>query len=227
METRYRADYAGEFVITDSKWSGGKKTETREWIPNPIINQHISGRAACIGSAVDHPDSGNDAYGFDYTRLEKHRGGILGSKKLQTYGVGSVAMQMRLDFTVENQQAGLETIQAANYQQDNIVYTTPRNCIRYPGQFYLIPYDPQMINMATIVYLAAFDGHKEIFLLGYTDYVETPHKDWISQIATIFLAYPGATFYLVGEETRMFDDWLAIANVRTMHYREFISYCDC
>ena len=52
IQERYRADYEGEFVITESRWSGGKKTQNREWVANPIDNQHISGRAACIGSNV-------------------------------------------------------------------------------------------------------------------------------------------------------------------------------
>ena len=77
MEARYRTDYAGEFVILESKWAGGKKEETREWIPNPIENHHLSGRAAVIGSNIDK-------WQFDYTRLQRHRGGLLGSKKLQT-----------------------------------------------------------------------------------------------------------------------------------------------
>ena len=75
MQARYRTDYAGEFVILETKWSGGKKTETREWIANPIDNHHLSGRAACIGS-------GQDQKRFDYTRLQRHRGGLLGSKKI-------------------------------------------------------------------------------------------------------------------------------------------------
>ena len=39
MDARYRTDYLGEFVILETKWSGGKKSETREWIdiPLPII----------------------------------------------------------------------------------------------------------------------------------------------------------------------------------------------
>ena len=68
METKFRADYAGEFVVVESRWSGGHKQEKREWIENPIENQHISGRAACIGSSVDQ-------YLFDYTRLQRHRSG--------------------------------------------------------------------------------------------------------------------------------------------------------
>jgi len=69
MTPQYRRDYVGEFVITNSTWAGGRKEQKREWIANPIENHHISGRAACIGSPVDH-------YQFDYTRLARHRGGL-------------------------------------------------------------------------------------------------------------------------------------------------------
>lgn len=219
MQARYREDYSGEFVILETKWSGGKKTETREWIPNPISNQHISGRAVCIGSDVDK-------WRFDYTRLERHRGGLLGSKKLQTYGTGPVSDEMRLDFTVETNVGNLKNILDSAYQLDNIVYTTPRNCVMHPGQFYLTPYNPRMVDLATLIYLAAFDGHKEIFLLGYSDSIDPGRRGWISQIADVFLAYYGVKFYLVGEKTRMPDDWVDCANVQTMTYLEFISYCD-
>ncbi len=49
MLERYRKEYDGEFVIVENKISGGKKYQEREWIDNPIENQHISGRAAVIG----------------------------------------------------------------------------------------------------------------------------------------------------------------------------------
>jgi hypothetical protein len=64
-----------------------------------------------------------------------------------------------------------------------------------PGEFYLIPYKPRIIDMATIIYLAAFDGHKEIFLLGYNE--ETPvENEWINRSPGIFEAYTGVKFYL-------------------------------
>jgi hypothetical protein len=219
MEARYRADYSGEFVILETKWAGGKKLEQREWIPNPIINQHISGRAACIGSSIDK-------YRFDYTILQRHRGGLLGSKKLQTYGTGSISLEMRLDFTVETDHDGLNKILDSGCQTNNIVYTSSRYCISHPGEFYLIPMRPQIIDMATIIYLAAFDGHKEIFMLGYNDEVDSGHKDWIQQIASIFTTYTGTKFYLVGESTRMPGTWINCPNTETIDYNTFISYCD-
>jgi hypothetical protein len=219
MQARYRTDYAGEFVILETRWGAGKKEETREWIPNPIENHHLSGRAACIGSDFDH-------WQFDYTRLQRHRGGLLGSKKLQTYGTGSIAQQMRLDFAVETNTNNLAAILATGYQQDNIVYTTARNCIANPGEFYLIPYKPRLIDMTIAVYLAAFDGHQEVFLLGYTDESPGDSLHWQAQLADVFLAYPGVKFYLVGESTRMPDVWVDCFNTQVMTYLQFISYCD-
>ena len=219
MQARYRSDYAGEFVILETKWYGGKKTETREWISNPIENQHISGRAACIGSNLDRQQ-------FDYTILQRHRGGLLGSKKLQVYGTGAIAHQMRLDFAVETQLDNLNKILETGYQTSNIVYTTPRNCIAHPGEFYLIPFRPRLVDLATVIYLAAFDGHKEIFMLGYTDETAGGHNEWIQQITALFTAYTGTKFYLVGESTRMPDAWVNCANTQTMTYRDWIGYCD-
>lgn len=219
MEARYRSDYAGEFVVVQSKWANGKKVEEREWIPNPIENQHISGRAACIGSDLDK-------WQFNYTILQRHRGGLLGSKKLQTYGVGAVAKQMRLDFAVESQRSDLEDLINRGYTKDNIVYTTARNCVAYPGYFYLVPFNPRLLDIVSILYLAAFDGHREIFLLGYTDETKIDQPAWIGQVASVFNAYAGTQFWLIGEQSRMPDLWMNCPNVRVMNYRDFIGYCD-
>jgi len=219
MQARYRSDYAGEFVILETKWSGGKKQQSREWVANPIENHHISGRAACIGSDLDK-------HRFDYTRLARHRGGLLGSKKLQTYAVGPIAEQMRLDFVIETNHDRLQNFVDIGYSEKHIIYTTGTNCVAYPGQFYLIPYNPKLLDLNSIVYLAAFDSHNEIFLLGYTKETPAGRPGWHSEITKIMQAYSGTKFFIVGEATNMFDDWFECANASHMTYQEFISYCD-
>jgi hypothetical protein len=219
MQAQYRSDYAGEFVILETRWSGGKKTQSREWIANPIENHHISGRAACIGTDADR-------HKFDYTRLQQHRGGLLGSKKLQTYGTGAIAMTMRLDFAVELDSGRLTQLIEQGYDQDNIVYSTARQCIARPGHFYLIPLGPRLLLELIPVYLAAFDGHQEIFLLGYHNDSNIAHPSWPQQLLTIFAAYPGTRFFIVGEGTNMPDQLFDQANVAHQTLREFISYCD-
>jgi hypothetical protein len=219
ITARYRTDYDGEFIITQSIWSGGKKRQKREWVANPIENQHISGRAVCIGGE-------HDVDQFDYTRLQRHRGGLLGSKKLQTYGLGSITKQMRLDFTVETDDVLLRELMDSHYYQDNIIYTTPRNCLKYPGVFYLTPYNPVMIKHALALYLAAFDGHKEIFMIGYNQFTNAGNSAWHGHVAEVFSAYAGTKFVIVGMPHHAPDAWLEFANVNRMTYREFISYCD-
>jgi hypothetical protein len=219
MQARYRTDYAGEFVITETRWSGGRKQQDREFVANPIENHHISGRAACIASQ-------SDLDRFDYRRLQRHRGGLLGSKKLQTYGTGIIALDMRLDFAVETSQKNLQTLLDNKVYENNIVYTTARNCINNPGNFYLIPYNQGLLDLVTIVYLAAFDGHQEIFLLGYNKDTQIEKEGWHQQICKIMDAYSGIKFYFVGEPTNMYDDWFDCANAISMPYRDFIGYCD-
>ena len=219
MEARYRTDYAGEFVIVESRRIGGRREEKREWIANPIENQHISGRAACISGATDRDK-------FDYTRLQRHRGGLLGSKKLQTYGVGKLTFEMRLDFAVESNIEQLTRIIETGYQENNVVYTTPRNCILHPGEFYLIPQTPNLIDLVLPLYLAAFDGHQEIFLLGYNIETQIESQNWIQQVRTVMDAYSGITFFFIGESTNMPDLWMDASNSKCLTYREWVSYCD-
>jgi hypothetical protein len=219
MQARHRSDYAGEFVVLETKWSGGKKEQTREFVANPIENHHISGRAVCIGSNAD-------LHKFDYTKLQRHRGGLLGSKKLQTYGTGMVSQHMRLDFCVETTGVRLQEMIESQYYDNNIVYTTARNCINYPGKFYLIPYDPKLLDLITLAYLAAFDGHREIFMLGYNRSTNIEKNDWYLQMVSVMNAYAGIQFYFVGESTNMYDEWLTCANASSMNYQNFISYCD-
>jgi hypothetical protein len=219
ITARYRKDYEGEFIITQSVWSGGKKRQKREWVANPIENQHISGRAVCIGS-------NHDSAHFDHTRLQHHRGGLLGSKKLQTYGLGSITNQMRLDFAVETGDDTLKDLINTHYYQNNIVYTTPKNCLKYPGVFYLMPYNPVLVQHALLLYLAAFDGHSEIFLIGYNQHINAGNTAWAAHVEEVIKAYTATKFIVVGAKHHTVESWLEYSNVEQMEFRQFISYCD-
>ena len=219
-QARYRTDYDGEFVIVETKWSAGKKEQTREWVPNPIENQHISGRASCIFSDIDD-------YHYDFRKLENHRGGLLGGKKLQNYGTGHIAREMRLDFTVETDSTELGNIIDRGYQVNNIVYTTTRQCLIHPGEFYLIPYNPSMCIEALVVYLAAFDGHKEIFFLGAINDTPASSSGWINQVGRVIDLYRSTNFIAVGSNSTIPNSWYDLPNFKSIDYRTFISYCDC
>ena len=219
MEARYRKDYPGEFVILESKWSGGKKQERREWIENPIVNQHLSGRAVAIGTSESRDR-------FDYKVLEGHRGGLLGSLKLLTYGTAQIAQEMRLDFAVDTDFNNLLPLIENKYTENNIVYTTGKNCIKRPGEFYLIPLNPHLSTAVLPIYLAAFDGHKEIYMLGYDKEAEGGHSNWIDQVTRLMNAYAGTIFIMVGNKLNMPDAWLSCPNTRNLDFRDFVTHCD-
>jgi len=216
---RFRKDYTGEFIITNTAWAGGRKRTQREWLPNPIENHHISGRAACIGSMADGSR-------FDFTILQKHKGGLLGSKKLQTYGTGEIAKSMRLDFAVERDEKIIKDLIDQGYYRNNIIYTIPRVCLAHPGVFYTIPYNPPVIKQVALAYLAAFDGHQEVFLLGYHADAELGHSDWDSQMEKVIAAYPDTKFYHVAHAPQTPSSWKNYSNLVQLTYREFITYAD-
>lgn len=220
MQKQYRKDYDGEHVLLRTGWQDGEKFHNREWIDNPIANQHISGRAAVIGSDLD-------MWRFDFKMLKNHRGGLLGNKRLQLYGSNFMWQHMAFDFVVAGINTEIEDIINHGYCDENIVYTNNRNCIKNPGKFYNIPFNKQLSELASALYVAAFDGHTEIFLLGYNkDLGETMGTNWVSDVNTVFGTYDDTKFYLVGTESNMYDQWKINRNVKCLTYRDFISYCD-
>lgn len=219
IQARYRQDYDGEFVVLRTEISGGVKREIKDWIPNPIENYHISHRAAVIGSRSDLEQ-------FDYPRLQRHRGGLLGRKRLQTYGTGDLWQDMRFDFFVTTNGTALKEIKDSGYDQFSTVYTTARHIMEMPGRFYLIPFRPMLDNLAVCAYMAAFDGHKEIFLLGYTKDTQPETHYWQRDVDTVIKTYANVKFRIIGADSNIPDLWKNNNNVECWTYRKFISYCD-
>ena len=218
MHQRFRRDYDGEFVIADTVISGNATSQKREWVPNVIENHHVSGRAAALATR-------DDSNFFKHQRLARHRGGLLGQKRLQTYGTGDMWQDMRFDFFVSTQADQILKIDQAQYFQDTTVYTNARNCLAYPGHYYLVPHLPNVNEIALPIYLAAFDGHAEVFLLGYNADSVVGDKSWITDVNQVFQTYDSTRFYLVTRQT-LPGVWLDNHNVTVMDYRKFITYCD-
>lgn len=220
MQKQYRRDYDGEHVLVHTIVRDGEKIHEREWIENPISNQHISGRAAVIGS-----DS--DMWRFDFKMLKNHRGGLLGNKRLQLYGANYMWRHMTFDFVVAGIDAEIDEINNVGYYNENIVYANNKTCMQNPGKFYNIPFSKKLNELAGAVYMAAFDGHNEVFLIGYNkDLEETMGTNWVSDVNTVFATYTDTKFHLVGTEANMYDQWKNNRNVSCLNYRDFVTYCD-
>jgi hypothetical protein len=133
---------------------------------------------------------------------------------------------MKLDFAVEINKTRLNNLKATDYHVENVVYTTSRLCVENPGEFYLIPYNPVLNSIAVLLYLAAFDGHQEVFMLGYNQEANAGSTNWIQHVARVIEAYSATRFVLVGVESNQPQNLFEYANVRPMSYPEFITYCD-
>ena len=219
LQQRYRKDYSGEFVVLDTRIANNQVNQQREWVPNPIENHHISGRAAVIGSR-----NGNDR--FDFTRLQKHRGGLLGKKRLQTYGAQGLWTDMVFDFFVTKDYIEADALALKGYDQRCTVYTTARIALQHPGRFYLIPYLPTLDVLALSLYVAAFDEHREIYMFGYCNDTVAGTANWKTDVSKVMATYPGTEFILVGTASNMPDEWRRHHNVSCMDPRTFVSHCD-
>ena len=219
MEQRFRRDYDGEFVILDMRLVNGVKQETREWIPNLIQNNHISGRAAVIGSRYDQDR-------FKHQRLARHRGGLLGSKRLQTYSTGDIWQDMRLDFYVSTNRKTLGEALATNYDVDTVIFSNANMCMANPGRLYPIPYGPYLADQALAAYLACFDGHTEIFLLGFNRETAWDDRMIIPDMIRVMQTYTGVRFVSIGGPAGQPNGFLDQPNLEVMPIRQFVTYCD-
>lgn len=222
MQERYRSEYDGEFVIVDTIWRNGRKEQQREWIENPIDMNLISPRAVIISN-------GKSRENFPVLRLQGHKGGLLGRKRLQSYGCNGVWRELQLDFYTSVDKTELEEVVQSGYNQNTTVYSSTKNCVRYPGEFYLVPYGVTNICAEALsFYLAAFDEHPEIYCVG-VDGVDNnfdPMPKVINQIGSVIAAYKNTRFTFVNDSKVLHPEWRQHRNVNLITYQEFISYCD-
>ena len=222
IQERYRRDYDGEFIITRTTIKNGQKHQEREWIPNPIENNYISARAVVIGSSTSREQ-------FPIQRLQGHKGGLLGKKRLQTYGSEGCWKELQCDFYIDTVSNELPEIVNSSYNDRVAVYTDAKKCITYPGEFYMIPYNVNLISDAALaMYVAAFDGHREIYCVGVDglDSKQEINRKAVAHIAGVIKTYPKTQFIFVNNNSNLHPEWRQCSNYQHMTYREFVSNCD-
>jgi len=228
MSERYRTDYDGEFVIISNTIKDGKKHQEREWIDNPIENQHISGRAVVIGHGPSRYHTKLHGKFNLKNHIERHAGGHLARNRLQSYGTEGCWTELQCDFYVEFDAEKLKEIQQAKYSDRVSVYSHARNCINNPGEFYLVPYGQRGRSVAVAAWIACFDGHKEVFLLGVdgSNSEGTPDQTAIDHVNRVITTYPGVQFVYVSDGAEAPSDWRNNVNFTRWTYGKFVSLCD-
>jgi hypothetical protein len=233
---KYRSDYTGEKIVTERTHLHGVWHDVYEFIPNAVTNNQISNCAAVIGN-------GPTRLTFDLNNL-KNYSGLLGATTLQTYGCNALYRDFTPDFLVAIGNNGIiDEIADSRYHRSNIVYSNAIHMLEHPNKFYLIPYDPYADAGTTAIYIAAFDGHKKIFLLGFEGqdtpgvnvnvYANTNGYDrtkvavsdidqvWIKNRKLIFDTYHDVEFIRVGGGI-IPESWKYCPNFRQISYRDFV-----
>lgn len=241
IQKLYRSNYTGEEITTNLRWEGSEWKATKEFIPNRIQNLQQSNRAVIIGN-------GNSRRIFDISLLKLHRGSNQGLGAIQTYGCNAVYRDYESTFGVVTGREMADEIANSGYCDDHIVYAHTQHIQKYPGKFYLPPQDPGLNAGALATYLACFDGHKTVYLLGFDGYHGADHNNnvyagtqsyadinqdysdeqWVINQRQIMELYNDVEFVRVKATPGQVcpERWLELLNFREVTYQQFVLEID-
>jgi hypothetical protein len=245
----YRKDYTGEDVSTQGKYENSEWVYTKEYVDNSFSVNPLSDRAVVIGNGISR-------LGFDLkhflpchsTALNDEWTPAYSPKKFLTYGCNALYRDFETDFLVATGEDFVKEISDSAYCDNHIVYATNDVLPQYPNKFHFIPQEPTWNSGAIAAYLAAFDGHKRVFMLGFdgNDSVEQnynvyagtnayPPVDvnivedfWAKSLSTVMSTYPDVEFIRVQSTSgyRTPEPWKYFANFRTIDFRQFVIESD-
>jgi len=221
----YRESYKGEDVVTTLTYKNAQWTPEFEWIPNAITNIRTTSQAVVI-CASSKAEWRHEYQGFDINLLAIHKGGLFGADRLQTYGTNRLYKEFTPDFLIIDTKE-VDEIVESGYCNDNIVYAHANPILDHPGKFYLIPQDPSW-NAGTIaVYLACFDGHSKVFLMGF-DGRQGDDVFYEKTLKLVFELYPNVDFVRVTPTSGYYmpESWKYQVNLRQITFREFVLEAD-
>lgn len=237
----YRSEYTGEDMVTDLTWERGEWKQTKEFIDSAVTNNQTSNRAVVIGNGESRVD-------FDLGLIQNHRGGLFGSTTLQSYGCNALYRDFEATFSVATGPDMIAELKDSGYCDNHIVYANAQFIAKNPGKFYLIPQDPAFNAGSIATYLACFDGHKQVYLLGF-DFTHdgnannnvyagtnaytpadtvTSDAIWIKAMSQIMETYADVDFVRVcaTKEFRGPEALKYLPNYRQISYREFVLEAD-
>lgn len=218
----YRSSYAGESIVTELVLSDNDWNPLTEFVPNSVFNTHVTTQAIAIGN-------GPSREGFDLSHIARHRGGLLARDKLQSYGCNYLYQEFTPDFLVAVDAEKVKTIAESGYCEDHIVYTNAQYVLDYPGKFYLTPQNPAYDAGSIAAYLACFDGHQKVFLLGFDGYSDASEDVfWVKTLIAIMETYPTVDFVRVCPTAKSICsiDLQRQINFRQIGFRDFVVEAD-
>lgn len=251
LEKIYRKDINEENVNTVGFYLNDEWRYQKE--PIPITQIPIkSNNALVIGN-------GKTGHEFDLTKILPYREttpwGEVGQwqykrqiSNFYTYGCNAIYRNLRPDFVIATGKNFINEIAASTYCSENVVYTNLKFLEQYPSKFHAIPQNPEFNSGAIAAYLAAFDGHKKVFMLGfdgidtpgdiYNMYADTPNypaksapinqEFWDRSLNSVMQVYSDTEFIRVCP-TKDFvqpELWKYNLNYRQVDFRQFVVEAD-
>jgi hypothetical protein len=243
-----RSTYGGDNIVTELLYTGGAWQSTVEHVPNAVFNNQISNKAVVLGNGPSRLDLYPN--GDLFQLLNDHKGGLLAAGRLQTYGCNAIVRDFIPDFVVANDEVASELVNTG-YCDKTIIYGTAAMVLSYPGKFYLVPQDPSWDMGARAAYLACFDGHTTVYLMGfdcydshaneqssYNVYANTPgypssdspntEAFFIKSMEQVIKTYSHVDFVRVmpNDTYSMPDSWKYYLNLRQISFNDFVREVD-
>lgn len=166
-----------------------------------------------------------------------------------TYGCNAIYRNFKLDFISCTGKGIIQEIaQTTRDKTGTSFYAGSKYLEQYPGEFSFLPQNPDFNAGAMSAYMAAFDGHKRIYMLGFdgidsandnynmfagtdnypvSDY-PTNEEYWVRSLNTIMEVYSDAEFIRVcpTKNFRQPDMWRNNLNYRQIDFRQFVFEAD-
>ena len=233
LQKLYRTDYTGEFLIYNVELEDGQYEEEREWLPNSVENANHYKHAVIIGNGLSRKN-------FNLTKIKNHRTGIGGVNRIQSYGCNALHRDFSPDFLIATNKGIISEINDKPLPESTLVLTTPMNILENPGKYHLIPYGVYLNAGSVATYMACFDGHKKVYLLGFDNqsnlvnnnvYAGTTNYDnvetkvvstkWEISMANIFRTYNDVEFIRIDAQGETPKSWRSCLNYRQINARQF------
>jgi hypothetical protein len=241
LQKIYRTNYGGERITTEAALRGSEWLYKTEWVPTAVANNQISKIATVVGN-------GSSRENFPTKIIFSHLAGRLGAKSMQTYGCNAIYRDFNPTFLIAVGDEMCQEVANSGYCDRNIVYANSDKILQYPNKFYLIPQD-FISNAGTIAtYLACFDGHERVYLLGFDNsageyynnniyagtncYAPANHNYsddyWIMAMEHVMSLYSEVEFVRVTSTPNYLcpPSWRRLENFRQISFNEYVIEAD-
>jgi hypothetical protein len=165
-----------------------------------------------------------------------------------TYGCNAIYRNYKLDFLTCTGEGIIKEIADTALEKPAVIYTNSKYLEQYPGKFNFLPQNPDFNAGAMAAYMAAFDGHKKVYMLGFDgidstnnnynmfagtnnypplDY-PTNESFWVTSLSTVMGVYNDTEFIRVmpTAKFRQPEAWKYFLNYRQIDFRQFVLEAD-